>query len=242
MLKLARFQIRAFTTHRQQIKMAVQSPSVGRNKLFILEVVKKQVEQLRSDSHTKLLFLEIAAGTGEHAALFVSNLPNCTYLATEMDTSMHPSIEAWCAEHIEAGIMPAPISLNVLDCAKLNSIVPPAFCSAQVDVVININMVHISPWSCTDGLFRVAATALRPGGIVIMYGPFRVNGEMVESNVKFEQWLKNKSPEYGVRDVADVAAVAKQYGLIMNGDPVAMPANNLILIFKKSEDEVENNH
>jgi len=212
--------------------MAVQSPSVGRNKQFILEVVKERAELLRNnDQSVPLTVLEIAAGTGEHTELFASNLPNCRYLPTEMDVSMHSSIIAWNTSTIESGTVLPPVALDVLDFDRFKSIVPSSFCGSNVDAVININMIHISPWSCTNGLFSIAAAALRPGGILLMYGPFRVNGKMVESNMKFEQWLKGKSPEYGVRDVADVAAVAKLHGLSLSGDPIEMPANNLILLF-----------
>jgi hypothetical protein len=92
-------------------------------------------------------------------------------------------------------------------------------------------MIHISPFETTTGLFNLASKCLCPNGFVFLYGPYRVGGTMVESNIAFDLWLKEKDPAYGVRDLEAVQAMALSYGFTIY-KTVEMPSNNLSVIFQ----------
>jgi hypothetical protein len=104
---------------------------------------------------------------------------------------------------------------------------------APFDAITAINMIHISPWESTLGLFAGAARLLKSGGIVFLYGPYKRGGaHTAPSNEVFEGWLKGLDSRYGVRDLADVTAVAENNGFAMR-ETIAMPANNFVVIFAK---------
>ena len=94
-------------------------------------------------------------------------------------------------------------------------------------------MIHISPWEATLGLMKEASKRLSDTGCLYCYGPYRENGTAVESNIKFEGWLKSKDAGYGLRDLEKVCSVAEENGLKLV-KRVEMPANNLSLLFQKA--------
>lgn len=206
--------------------------AAGKNKEFILEVLRNVVGEMRSDEPDKTIkVLEIASGTGEHANLFASSISGLHYQPTEPDLSMHESIAAWTASATSTSRVNPPLPLDVTS-SDATSLLPEDFAKNNVDVMICINMIHISPFHCTEALFRLAAGCLRPGGCLLTYGPYRVEGHMVESNVAFDQSLKARNPEWGVRDLEAVAEVAAREGVPLRRT-VAMPANNLSVLFYK---------
>ena len=79
----------------------------------------------------------------------------------------------------------SPVRLDVTE----ESAYPEA---ASFDYIFNANMVHISEWKCSEGLFKLAGRVLRPeSGLLFMYGPFAVDGVLEpESNVRFDSMLK----------------------------------------------------
>jgi hypothetical protein len=101
-----------------------------------------------------------------------------------------------------------------------------------MDLIICINMIHISPWQATVGLMKAAEKLLKPGGVLYCYGPFKEKGSAVESNLNFDLWLKARDPSYGVRNLEDVVEEARKHGLILV-DRIEMPANNLSTIYQK---------
>lgn len=195
-----------------------------------LKAVVEELRMGRKDPSLKVL--EIASGTGEHANLFASSISNLHYQPTEPDVDMHDSILAWTTDlaNNNSKVNP-PIALDVTNEEHFKQL-PPEFSNANVDLMICINMIHISPFNCTEALFRVAARCLRSGGYLLTYGPYRVNGHMVESNVAFDESLRARNPEWGVRDVEEVAGEAQNSGLVLSRI-VPMPANNHTLLFKK---------
>jgi hypothetical protein len=99
------------------------------------------------------------------------------------------------------------------------------------DVVLSINMIHIAPWAACEGLFAGAATVLRGGRLLILYGPFMEAGRhTATSNEAFDQSLRAMDPRFGVRDIDDVAAVGAANGFSLE-QRFPMPANNITVVF-----------
>lgn len=165
------------------------------------------------------LVLEVASGTGEHCAAFAERFPGLAWQPSDPDPDARASIAEWCAD------LPNVLPPLTIDAAAADWPV------ARADAVLCINMVHISPWAATLGLMAGAARLLAPGAPLILYGPYRQKGvPTAPSNEQFELWLKEKSPEYGLRYVEDVTEVARGFGLERI---VEMPANNLILVYRR---------
>lgn len=103
-----------------------------------------------------------------------------------------------------------------------------------LDAVLAINLIHIAPWAVALGLLRGAGFLLASGGLLYLYGPYRVEGEhTAQSNIRFEQWLKDQSEEFGVRDMGEVERAAEPAGLRL-AQAMEMPANNFSLMFRKA--------
>lgn len=169
------------------------------------------------------VMLEIASGTGQHAAAFSAALPGWQWQPTDFDADALPSIAAWCA-----GLpnVRAPLRLDVMESAWPG--VP-----TTVDAMFCANMIHIAPWACTGGLLRGAARHLAPHGLLVTYGPYLEDDvDTAPSNLAFDADLKRRNPAWGVRRLADVAATAAEHGLVLR-ERVAMPANNLLLVWQR---------
>jgi hypothetical protein len=210
--------------------MALPCGPASRNKQHILRVLQTCVGKLGLQEGARSKILEIASGTGEHAALFASEFPNALYQPSEPLSDMIPSIEAWC-EGI-SNVLP-PINSPV---ESISRDILAESMRDGVDIVVNINMIHISPFECTRSLFRTASNISHPGSFALLYGPFRVNGTMVESNMAFDESLKGRDPEWGIRDIEEVQRVANEEGNYVLEFVSEMPANNLCVVFKKLED------
>jgi hypothetical protein len=102
------------------------------------------------------------------------------------------------------------------------------------DAILCINMVHISPWAATAGLLRGAGRLLGEGAPLYLYGPYRRAGvETAPSNEAFDESLKARDPEWGLRDLEEVAALAETHGLRLDR-VVEMPANIISALFRKA--------
>ena len=102
----------------------------------------------------------------------------------------------------------------------------------SLDLITNINMIHISPWSATQGLMQISSELLRPGGMLYCYGPYKVDGAAVESNLRFDESLRSRDASWGVRDLEEVIKEAERRGL-RHVQTVEMPASNLSVIYQK---------
>lgn len=163
--------------------------------------------------------LEVASGTGEHALAFARRFPQLRWQPSDPDPLALQSIAAWSADG-PANLMP-PIALDASG----------EWPAVEANVVLNINMVHISPWTAALGLVAGAARTLPPGGRLILYGPWIEDGvETAPSNLAFDTDLKARNPEWGLRRVGDFARAAEERGLVLD-DRRAMPSNNLMLLF-----------
>jgi SAM-dependent methyltransferase len=167
--------------------------------------------------------LEIASGTGQHVVAFATAFPGLRWQPSEIDPELRRSIALRTADAGLANVAP-PIALDV---TGLPWPVP------TVDAVLCINMIHISPWRATIALFEGAGQALRPGGLLVTYGPYQVDGQhTAPSNEAFDASLRTRDAEWGIRDVADVRAAAEKQKFRLE-HRVAMPANNFVLVFRK---------
>ncbi|KEQ55210.1 DUF938 domain-containing protein [Sphingobium chlorophenolicum] len=190
------------------------APATGRNRDAILAVLR---EELPSSG----LVLEVASGSGEHIVHFAAALPALDWQPTDPDPAALASIDAWREEAGLPNVRP-PIRLN----AAIDWPVEAA------DAVLCINMVHISEWAATAGLFRGCAKLLSPGAPLIIYGPFlEVDVATAPTNRAFDRSLKERNSEWGLRNVADLDRVGDAFGLARDRR-VEMPANNLMLIYR----------
>ncbi|MDQ2778386.1 MAG: class I SAM-dependent methyltransferase [Pseudomonadota bacterium] len=194
------------------------SPAAERNRAPILT----QLQRLLPASGAAL---EIAAGSGQHAAHFAAALPGWQWWPSEGDAASLASIDAWCA-----GIpnVQPPLHLNLLAQAAA---APWAGVPAALHAVYCANLLHIAPWATCAALMQGAAAHLVPGGQLVVYGPFIVDGEpTADGNRSFDIELRQLDPQWGLRRLADVQATATAAGLQFR-ECVAMPANNLLLVF-----------
>jgi hypothetical protein len=189
------------------------APAVLRNREYIAEVLR---EWLPASG----LVLEVASGTGEHAVYFAERFPELEWQPSDAHPSALASIAAWR----EASGLP-----NVRPPLELNASAP-EWPVGVVGAVVNINMVHISPWSAALGLLDGAARVLTTGGPLILYGPW-LNDDVptAPSNLAFNEDLRWRDPDWGLRRVEDFAAAAEKRGLRLE-QTRAMPANNLMLL------------
>ncbi len=193
------------------------APAAARNRRPIYEV-------LRSHLPDRGLILEIASGSGVHDIFFAErSAPDLIFQPSDFNVGARGSIDAWAKQLQLPNVRPA----IALDAA---SAVWPI---DNADAVLCINMIHIAPWEATLGLMAGAARILPPEGMLYLYGPFCRDGRhTAPSNAAFDRDLRNRNPDWGVRNLETVASVAEAHGF---APPIVedMPANNLSVIFRR---------
>ncbi|MEH6664741.1 MAG: DUF938 domain-containing protein [Brevundimonas sp.] len=194
------------------------SPAADRNTGPILDVLTAHLP-------ARGRVLEIASGVGQHAAALARALPNLEWTPSDPSAEAREGIEAWRA---------ASRLANLRQAAAADAADPATWPAGPFHAVVCINMVHISPWRATQGLMRGAAQLLTPGGLLYLYGPYReADVPLAPSNAGFDQNLKARNPEWGLRALEDVSQLARDHGLRLTLR-VEMPANNLSLLFRKA--------
>ncbi len=198
--------------------MKQHAPATERNRAPIAEVLARELPASGT-------VLEIAAGTGEHAVFFAGQFPALQWQPTDPSPEALASIAAYRADYLGDNLA-APL---LLDAAA-----PEAWPVAQAAAIVCINMVHISPWEATLGLFRGAAQVLRTsGGPLILYGPYIEQGvETAPSNLDFDASLKARNPLWGLRKAEALDALAATHGMRRTARH-ALPANNIMLVYRK---------
>jgi SAM-dependent methyltransferase len=195
-----------------------------RNHAAIAPVLEKFLRNKTGD------VLEIGSGTGQHAVEFARRLPGIVWWPTDLNDKHLRSIAAWRAGEKLADIR-APIRLDAsaADWQLAAQGLPEKFIA-----VFCANVIHISPWNVAQGLFAGASRHLAAGARLFLYGPFRRDGvHNAPSNEEFDKSLKNRNPEWGVRDITDLKKLADSNGLRFV-ELVEMPANNAVLVFERS--------
>jgi hypothetical protein len=190
-------------------------PAAERNKQPILDVLGRLLPETGT-------LLEVASGTGQHALHFANGLAGWTIQPSDTDAENLETLRRRVALSGNPRLLP-PLELDVTG-------VPP---SLHPTAIYCANMVHIAPWSACLGLFTLADRLLAEDGLLVTYGPYSIHGEhTAESNARFDQSLRERNPEWGVRDVDALEKVAQAHRLML-GDTVPMPANNLLLVWRR---------
>lgn len=193
------------------------SPAAERNGAPILA----QLQRLLPASGTAL---EIASGTGQHAACFAAGLPGWRWQPTDVEAQSLASIGAWCAG-IANVLRPLQLDVMAAEEARLPDRVDALFCA---------NMLHIAPWPTCVALMALAARRLSPQGVLVLYGPYLEDAVPTSpGNLAFDADLRQRNPAWGLRRLADVLAQAHAVGLRLR-ERVAMPANNLLLVLERA--------
>lgn len=194
----------------------LHSPAAERN----ADVIATQLCQLLP--HDGCL-LEIASGTGQHAAHIAPRLPGWRWVPSDPDPRARASVLAWCDGLPNVA---RPLALDVMD-ARWQGV------PAAVDAVWCANLLHIAPWDTCAALMRGAARHLAPHGLLLVYGPFIEDGvPTAQSNLAFDADLRARDAAWGLRRLADVDAAAAAAGLAPR-ERVAMPANNLLRVWAR---------
>jgi SAM-dependent methyltransferase len=191
------------------------SPPAERNKQPIADVLARVLPPVG-------VVLEIASGTGQHAEHFARAFPALTWQPSDPDAGALAILE----ERVRRAALPnlrAPLELDVHE-------LPPM---GGITAVICCNMIHIAPWSACAALLLNAERWLAPGGRLVLYGPYKRGGQhTAPSNAAFDADLRRRNPEWGVRDLDDVVAVARRHSFKLS-EVVAMPANNFTVVLTR---------
>lgn len=202
---------------RQREAAKLYSPSAARNREPVRAVLAERLGQ-------GARVLEIGSGTGEHGEACCAARPDITWQLSEIDPD---SLASCAARAQDTANLLAPLTL---DAAADGWHVP----AGEADVLACLNVIHIAPWAVAEGIAAGAASLVAPGGFVFLYGPFGEGAETAPSNLEFDASLKARNPEWGVRPLAEVEALFAAHGFTLD-ERIAMPANNLSLIFRRPE-------
>jgi hypothetical protein len=201
----------------------LHSPASDRNKQPILDVLRQVLP-------AKGVALEIASGTGQHAAWFAAGLPGWTWQPSDMEAAGFGSIEAYAAQ---AGItnVRAPVLLDVTAPQWPSQGTP---FTEKFDAIFCANMIHISPWATCAALMQGAARYLAADGVLVTYGPYlEDNVVTAPGNLAFDEDLRLRDSAWGIRRLEDVRREAARAGLTLR-ERHQMPANNLMLVFSRA--------
>ena len=199
----------------------LDTPTFHRNHRPIVDVIRGHIA-VDVEGHA----IEVGSGSGQHVVGFARAFPNLIWHPSDPDPRHRASIDGW---RVSSGL-----EANITDALDLDASQPnwndiPATCAA----IVSINVLHIAPWEVTTGLLAGAGRHLADMAALFIYGPFKRDGaHTAESNVAFDQSLRARNPDWGIRDIVDLVDVAQDHGLQL-ADTAPMPANNFTLVFRR---------
>ncbi|EAQ29432.1 hypothetical protein NAP1_01630 [Erythrobacter sp. NAP1] len=199
--------------------MKKHAPATLRNREAIAEVLEKELPPSGR-------VLEVASGSGEHAVFFAGRFPQLEWQPSDFDREAIASILAYRSDY-DGTNLPMPMVLDTQTESEWEIM--------GVDAIVCINMLHIAPWAATEGLFRGAAQLLSGRNLpLILYGPyFEQDVEATPSNKAFDEGLRARNPEWGIRNAEDLGKLASTHGFARTAR-YEMPANNLTLVFRSA--------
>jgi len=201
----------------------LDAPAFHRNRAPIWSVISRYLQGGHGD------VLELGSGSGQHLVEFARRTPHITWWPSDVDDASLRSIAAW-REHAGLANLNSPLRIDIAQTSwgAGNGKLPPFV------AILCFNVIHIAPWRVAEGLFAGAAQYLRDDGRLFLYGPFMRDGKhTAPSNAQFDASLRRQNPLWGVRDLADVSALAERCKFALS-EVVEMPANNLTLVFERS--------
>ena len=168
------------------------SQSCENNKQPILQLIQTIFQQSTT-------VWEIGSGTGQHACYFAEKLPHLIWQTTDREENL-PGINSWI-EDSGLSNLPKSRGLNVVD---------EEWPCQSVDAMFTANTLHIMHWSEVECFFVGLAKYLTEKARVCIYGPFNYNGHYTSgSNLQFDQWLKFRDSQSGIRDFEAIEKLAK---------------------------------
>ena len=207
------------------------SQACENNKKPILEVLKQELH----DYHH---VFEVGSGTGQHSVYFAPGLTHLQWQTSDIIDN-HRMIQRWHDKHLAPNLHPPlafdlttddiPTPLNSMDSQTGN---------LPYDAVFTANTLHIIAWPLVERLFELVGEAMPIYGKFVIYGPFNENGQYSsDSNRQFDKQLRERDLNSGIRNKEDIIALAKRHHLMLDNQ-YKMPANNEILVFKKTKFEL----
>ena len=196
-------------------------PATLKNRFPIYNVLKKYIPD-------KGLVLEIASGSGEHGVFLQNSFPSIIWQTSDPELVHRKSIVSWISHEGLSSKMPKPLDIDVENRPwpvgnKIKN---------SIRGIVCINMIHISPWSCTKALFEESKFLLKKSHFLMLYGPFfKKEKENAESNLNFDKSLKSRNPHWGVRHLHRVNDIALRNNFELH-KTIVMPSNNFSVIYR----------
>ena len=196
-------------------------PATTRNRDFIAEVLSNYI-------CPNSFLLEIASGSGQHGVFFQKKFPSIIWQTSDPQLVHRKSIKSWIKHEGLFSKMPQPLDLDVE--------IRPWPITKQFRSLINgivcINMIHITPWTCTKALFEESKNFLDKNNFLMLYGPFlQMRVQTSDSNLNFDESLKSQNPLWGIRQLNEVNNLAIKNGFNLD-KVIEMPANNISVIYR----------
>lgn len=189
--------------------------SCEQNKQVILDILQRAFARSRH-------VLEIGSGTGQHAVFFARHLPHLVWQCSDRSEGL-AGIKIWLKE---AGLANTPAALEL-------DVLASDWPALKVDAVFSANAVHIMGWPAVEAMFSGIGKVLEKNGLLCLYGPFNYHRSYTsESNARFDEWLKARDPQSGIRDFEALDQLANRIGLRLVND-YEMPANNRTLVWQR---------
>ncbi|QFT56984.1 DUF938 domain-containing protein [Microbulbifer sp. THAF38] len=194
------------------------APACARNRDPILSHLRRLLEDSQK-------VLEVGSGTGQHAVYFAPRLPHLIWQTSER-AEMLPGVRAWLAS-VPAQNLRQPLTLDV----------DASWPELNFDAVFSANTLHIMSRESVQRFFHQLRTLLQPGGLLVVYGPFKIDGSFIgPSNADFDTYLKERNPDSGIRDLEWLDQLAGDVGM-QREELNYLPANNQLVVWRKNDNK-----